>query len=381
MLTALREYLSEACTEEELRRLLYDILNGFDYLKHATGTDYEARVFSVLLYLDQQHGLAVITLVAQEAVQKYGHRPKVVALGQAVEAFLPKAPPGNPAGPAPAQAPPGPVAAPAGVPVKLPPELVRALALYEPRTETVWLVARTLRSQFERAVPRVFDPPHLFHLSAEDRHRLAAVLALERAPDPAYLWWLAERVTIEQPVLGFLAAKALTATARLLKRPDIPRLRSAANAALDRLGDMMNAAALPATVPLDGARSRREAELVEYDAVARKAEVDAAVSLIVMRTVPRGQFLSPDDLEKFLDEMIRVFQRPQLEQLCQAVHLPLRLLARDDDPIQHCVIYLVIRAREARFERELVRKALEAFPDNGVFRAMQQTDGTDRMGA
>jgi hypothetical protein len=383
MLKALRVYLCKACDEEDLSRLLFDTLNGFDYKGSAgSGTQYETRVFTVLLRLDQVGGVPMITKIAQESIHEFGNRPGVEELRKALEAFLPAAQPGPSPAPPPADPAAGPPSVPAGVPVKLPPELDQVLGLYNPSPETIWLVANKLRSQFEKGVPNVLDPPHLFHLSAWERHRLAAVLALERSPEMTYVWWLAERVTIEQPVIGFLAAKALTSAAFHLERPELPHLRSAANAALDRLADMMNAATHPPAVPLHSAQALREEDLVEYDPFARKLEVSAALDLIDMRTVPRSRlFLSPDDLEKFLKELIRTFQRPALEQLCQAVDLPLKRLARDDDPIEHCVVYLVIRARSGQWERDLIKAALAARPDNNTFNSIQQTNDSGKIGA
>jgi Domain of unknown function (DUF4062) len=61
--------------------------------------------------------------------------------------------------------------------------------------------------------------------------RLAAISFLEALPDPTYLPWLAERVAIERPFVGYRAAMALLAAARNLPAENLSSVAEAINAA------------------------------------------------------------------------------------------------------------------------------------------------------
>jgi hypothetical protein len=99
-----------------------------------------------------------------------------------------------------------------------------------------------------------------------------------------------------------------------------------------------------------------------------------------MRSARRKPYLLPDDLERFLAEVIGVFQRQALEQLCRAVEFPLNKFARPDDPIENCVVHLVIRARGGRWERDLIQATVTAQPANPTFQALQQKYAGTKVG-
>jgi hypothetical protein len=343
-----------------VRVLLFDTLNGFDYLQYASGQEYRTRVFVVLEKVDTTAGVTAITRLAKEALKFYGGRPRGETPRRELQTFFPPDPPaeGEPVAVVCPLPPP---------PAQLPPELVRALELYD----TVSLHAAEVRSLFRVKVPPLFEPPFRFHLSARERERLTAILALERAPDPAYLWWLAERVTIETPPVGLMAAKALTAAALRLARAELRRLRSAVNAAIDRLNEVMESLP-PAEEQGDGGEPPADEAATPIDPTVFKQELNAAIHLSDMRTVSRRHYLSPDDLEQFLRELVTAFPRPALEQVCQGMDFPLKRFARPEDPIEHCVVYLAIRARAMLWERDLIKAVALAQPANAFFQAIQQ---------
>src|SRR5262249_23060775 len=57
--------------------------------------------------------------------------------------------------------------------------------------------------------------------------RLAAVVIFQERPDSRYLTWLAERLSVEKPFLGYHAAKALLSAARRLDSSYYGEIRDA----------------------------------------------------------------------------------------------------------------------------------------------------------
>jgi hypothetical protein len=80
------------------------------------------------------------------------------------------------------------------------------------RTRAMSAIAARMRQLALAAYPLVPD----LSRSALAGDRLAAVSALAEIPNPEYLVWLASRVGIETPFLGYQATKALLQAARLL---------------------------------------------------------------------------------------------------------------------------------------------------------------------
>jgi hypothetical protein len=66
--------------------------------------------------------------------------------------------------------------------------------------------------------------------------RLAAITILQEAPDPEYLDWLAARLNVEKPFMGFQATLALLSAVRLLSKEFYPRISAAISIARHNLG-------------------------------------------------------------------------------------------------------------------------------------------------
>jgi DNA polymerase III epsilon subunit-like protein len=81
--------------------------------------------------------------------------------------------------------------------------------------------------------------PFLDDLASSDSpgQRLAAITILQVQPNPEKLEWLADRLGIEQPFIGYHAAVALLTAARVHDREQTDQLRSAIQTAKQRLGE------------------------------------------------------------------------------------------------------------------------------------------------
>jgi hypothetical protein len=246
-----------------------------------------------------------------------------------------------------------------------PPELARLLITYDEEPASLRLIATELRAVLRQDALRALGLHERLHLSGREGDRLGATLWLERWPAAEYVWWLAERVWVESPAVGFLAAQALIAAALRLPRLDLPRLRAAAQRAADRLVSIMNTeAALPAPVDV-----LPVADAV-FDVVSRKREVDTAITLIDMRLVRRREVMTPEELEQFLAAMETAFTRGELDGMSVGLLFPLRRFARDDDPTVLCIVYLICKAREGRWERDLIEAAHRLKPTVQLFDEM-----------
>jgi hypothetical protein len=73
-------------------------------------------------------------------------------------------------------------------------------------------IASTMRAKSLSIYPILDDLLH----SPSAGERLAAVSALEELPNPKYLVWLADRLGVEKPFIGYHATQALLAAARTL---------------------------------------------------------------------------------------------------------------------------------------------------------------------
>jgi uncharacterized protein YjbJ (UPF0337 family) len=435
LMKSLREFLCEAFTEDEFRILLWDALNKFDYLKHQEGMTYSVRVFNLLLKLERDPGPSAVFVVAREALRQRARRQDLAELRQALEAELPPefvlvdaaAPAvGNwtqfkgkikekwgkltddelttaagkrdqlvgllqqrygyekeqaekevdawaPAVVAPPQVPDQPPSAAPSATPPIPAEITRMLLRYEVEPASSPVIARELRAAMRGGPYRTLALHERLHISDREGDRLAATLSLECWPNVDYVWWLAERVSFESPHFAFLAAQALISAALRLPRSALPRLRVACEGAADRLvGSMQAQAALsPQIVPGPPVVAAAAGDEGAFDAIARKREVDTAITLVDMRSVPRRAVMAPDDLERFLAAMEASFDRAELERFSRTrLEFPLRLYARDDDPIALCIVYLICKAREGRWERELIQAVRQEKPTVAVFDQM-----------
>lgn len=89
-------------------------------------------------------------------------------------------------------------------------ELRRTMPAGSARTSQLSKVASQLRAMALSIYPLLPDLTD----SASAGERLAAVSALEELPNPKYLTWLAQRLGVEKPYLGYRASQALLAAAR-----------------------------------------------------------------------------------------------------------------------------------------------------------------------
>lgn len=91
-------------------------------------------------------------------------------------------------------------------------ELRRTMRSGSARSSQMSKVASQLRAMALSIYPLLPDLTD----SASAGERLAAVSALEELPNPKYLTWLAQRLGVEKPYLGYRASQALLAAARTL---------------------------------------------------------------------------------------------------------------------------------------------------------------------
>jgi hypothetical protein len=354
LLTALRDFIHAGFSEEELRMMLWEALNRFDYQKYQKGENYQLRLFNILMWIESNLSPDMVILVAREALKRRGQQPSLADQKRALVAELPAGAGGGdlrkslpePDGRA------------------LPTDLTRLLMMLEVETGSAPVVARELRAILQPEHSLHFELNAQLHLSHLEGDRLGAVLWLERWPRAEYVWWLAERVTVESPAVGFLAAQALIAAALRLDRADLPRVRAAAFRSSDRLVFQMKTDASDLVAP--GPRLVASKSL-EFDAVSRKREVDIAITIVDIRSVVRPGVMTPEDLDRFLAAMQIDFTRNQLDALGDALTFPLRRFARADDTVPCCLAYLICRAREGRWEAELLEEVRRMKSDNPIY--------------
>ena len=187
-----------------------------------------------------------------------------------------------------------------------------------------------------RALPlAALGLPDRLHLSPSGGERLAAVLALDQAPDPRYLRWLAERMGCEPPFVGLTAAAALTNAAYALNRGSLPGVRAAALAGLDLL-------------PADSDRAKRQLQRAVQVADRRAG------------TMTRSQAILFDEVVAVL---VTEFQLADIQSLLKAkLDIALDKLVRMTSRLE-CVMHdLLFTADTAGWDDELVRVALSARP-------------------
>jgi hypothetical protein len=102
-------------------------------------------------------------------------------------------------------------------------KLRRDLPSGDTRTRRMEVVASRMRTLALSSYPLVAEFAH----SNSPGLRLAAVSTLEALPGTDHLIWLAERLSVEKPFIGYHAALALLAAARTLEVKDLPKVREA----------------------------------------------------------------------------------------------------------------------------------------------------------
>jgi len=240
----------------------------------------------------------------------------------------------------------------------LPQDLAATVNMLEQQVTTMAEFAREFRQSLRAKNYRTVDLPGRYHLSELDGERSAAILALEAYPDPAYLRWLAERVTVELPHAGFLASQALIAAALRSSRTDLPRLLKVVKLAKDRLDRLDKS--------LDA-----EQGITVYNISARKDKLTDAENLIEMRTTPPPDRMKPDDLDAYLKALLEIFDESAFEKLfTDRLRMPLNYLVRVTDPLELIVVSVIIKGRDTELGPNLIRAVHAEKPDNATFLAI-----------
>lgn len=102
------------------------------------------------------------------------------------------------------------------------------------RTGMMSLVESRMRSIALSAFPLLAELVH----SASPGERLAAVAILKEIPSPDYLTWLANRVGVEKPFIGYQATVALATAARTLEKSHRSEVGDAISMAKDIMSNL-----------------------------------------------------------------------------------------------------------------------------------------------
>jgi hypothetical protein len=189
-----------------------------------------------------------------------------------------------------------------------------------------------------RALPLQDHPlPAGLHLSESAGARLAAVLTLERCPDPAYLRWLSERVVVENTFTGYRAALALTYAALLFDMGALARLRTQVKDGADRL-----------SAARDKARAR--------------SQLQEALNVIERRLGMMGR-QSAVAFDEIASAIVESFNLESLRDLVRShIGLPIEMIVGLDYRIEYIVFHLLEAADRAGWDDRLVQAAYAACP-------------------
>lgn len=216
----------------------------------------------------------------------------------------------------------------------------------------------SLRPKLREVPHKPYNLPGRYHLSPSEGHRLLAVLALEAEPDSMYLRWLSERVTVEPPNNGLVAAQALTTAALRNSGSALREVRIALRDAVDRLDELTES---------DDPNS------VGFDIGARKRQLTQALTLADLKASNRIWVLEADEFHKYLDGASSAFDRAGVEQFClQRLQSPLRFLANPDDPPELILVALVLLACDKGWLPDLVRATIAEKPTVPIFATIAQ---------
>jgi hypothetical protein len=356
LMIRLRKFISDAYDDNEFGMLLFENLDDkiFDYASLPSSWGHEVKVLETVKWANRYGGTTRILWLARIARDGRPERSEFQQLVKDIEQIIQVAEAALP-----------PLASSAGaLPPSLPPELAGPLGLFAEQSSTLANLARDLRIILRTTSYQSFDLAGRFHLSESEGERLTAVLALEKAPDPGYLRWLAERVTVEKPLIGLMAAQALVTASLWLNQRDLGRIGNAISDATDLLDGLADADEQPAV----------------GNVAARKRQLQAALSLVEMRSRNGRSMLPPADLEGFLSALISTFDRDGFDGLFQRrLQSSLKWVANLNDPIELIVVNVVLTARDFGWERELIRAAYEERKDHPTFAALHkkyEVDGT-----
>ena len=360
LMIQLKQLIHEAYTDTEFSMLLFGKVDetDFDYTGLSPSMSYQIKVLETVRWANRYGGPKQLLWLAKIVRDGRPMRNEFKQLVQDIEEILQATE---------ATLPPT-VALAGALPLPLPPELAGPLEFFVTQSSTLPNLARDLRTILSTNSYKHLDLPGRFHLSESEGERLAAVLALEKDPDPSYLRWLCERVMVEKPLVGFMSSQALTTAGLRLGQQDLGRIGKAISDATDLL---------------DGLADTDEQLAMGIDVAARKRQLQAALSLVEMRTRRGRSVLSPADLEVFLGALISTFDRDGFDGLAQRqLQTPLKWLANPNEPIELIGINLMLIARDKGWERELIHAAYKEREDNPAFAALHIKyggDGATRM--
>jgi hypothetical protein len=342
LMAQLRELIVSSFEEAELADLLRVEVprEHFDFDGLSPTMPYKAKVMATVAWTYRWAGIKRVYWLAQLAAERRPEHPSfpplITELKKCVES------------------------------TDLPPSFVAALSSHERGISTHWSLAQTLRVMFRKGSYKRYDLPGRYHLSDSMGQRMAAVLALEAEPDPNYLRWLSERVTVEPPLTGTLASKALITSALRLERGYLIRLRGYVQEAIARLNNMNPTdespahAGVPFGVGLD----------------ARRIQLSNAEDLIEVRNGTRFLGMTLDDRDSFLNALVSAFDLPRFEELCtKQLKTELKRLAHPNDPIELIVVSVVVMARRQEWEEDLLEGVYAAQTGEPTFTILHEKYG------
>jgi hypothetical protein len=198
------------------------------------------------------------------------------------------------------------------------------------------------------------DLPDQLHLSESAGERLAAVLALERTPDPRYLRWLAERVGCEHPFVGLSAALALTSAAYVLTRPALSSVKSCADASIDLLANDPN-------------RQPQQTQLAQVSAVVtrRNGLMNHPAQSIPAQNIP---------FDEVMGALVEAFRQPvDLQSLIMAqLNIAINTMIKMTNRLECIVYYVVSSADVGGWDGSLIKAAATARPESGKLKALAE---------
>jgi hypothetical protein len=336
-----------AFSEDEFSEFLFAHVPGFDYYGAKEVKEYRTAVFKLLLAFERKGGRLAVARLAIELADHRNGRADATALELLATPFLP-----GRAGPAPAVGPPtGPAAPAGGLLSPIPAELTALiLLLSDEQSGSIDVIAADLRGKLREKSYANCDLPGNLHLSAANGDRLAAILALDAEPHPAYLRWLAERVVVEPPLISFLAAQALTAAAFRLDRMHLDLIIRLTAAVAERLDYMSEPA---------GVAPR-------YNLSARKDEIGSARKLAEVRKNKAMPVMSGPDFDRFLLALERFSWQDFADFCWNRLSIRLDRIANPAEPVEIAIVTVVLLVLK-RSEAALVNAAYAARPQDATF--------------
>jgi hypothetical protein len=341
LIIKLRDLIVASYEDNEFAMLMYESTGDFDYA--GLSGSFQLKVFETVKWAYRFGEAPHVLWLAEKVSNKRPKRDDLKALVNEIKAYI------NPAA----------VGAPGLANQNqggLPPELSASLSLFEQRQFTIRDLLQDLRPRLRTSSYLKYDLPGQCHLSDSEGHRLLAVLALEAEPSPIYLRWLSERVSVEEPLVGYVATQGLTAAAIRIPASDVTRVRAASVAAVDRLDSLVES----------------DDEVVPgIDSAARKRQLDLALSIGEIRSRKGKSIMTPQEADAFLAAVLQRFDRASFDGLCRKrLSTELKWLANLEDPWEIIVASVFVTARDKRWERDLISAAFAEQGGEPAFQAV-----------